>query len=189
MRELLGIAVLICLNLTIVAGFHLANKPPLSPKKVTKHKGITIEEHNFNSTISDYYWSRRDIHTLGNVGVGGFFHAAVAPLATKLIDVFAYNGADVRSLVAHDLRKKMNKRGVRIADLCCGVGISTRQLESAFPDAELIIGYDTSPEMIKKANAISNHKQSIRKLLPRLKWWLQSVLQTIFSRQEKKEWL
>ena len=41
--------------------------------------------------------------------------------------------------------------------------------------------------MIKKANAISNHKQSIRKLLPRLKWWLQSVLQTIFSRQEKKE--
>eukprot|EP00956_Cyclotella_meneghiniana_P005756 scaffold7458_cov49-Cyclotella_meneghiniana.AAC.6 len=140
MRELLGIAVLICLNLTIVAGFHLANKPPLSPKKVTKHKGITIEEHNFNSTISDYYWSRRDIHTLGNVGVGGFFHAAVAPLATKLIDMFAYNGADVRSLVAHDLRKKMNKRGVRIADLCCGVGISTRQLESAFPDAELIIG-------------------------------------------------
>lgn len=33
------------------------------------------------------YWSRPDIHTLGNVGFGGAVHAAMAPLATKVSDV------------------------------------------------------------------------------------------------------
>jgi hypothetical protein len=86
------------------------------------------------------YWSRNDIHTLGNTGVGGSFHAAIAPLATKAIDFFAYEGNDVRFQVSKDLRQKMSKPGARIVDLCCGVGISTRALQSAFPDAELIVG-------------------------------------------------
>ena len=38
------------------------------------------------------YWDRPDIHTFGNVGLGGGFHAAMAPLATKLIDEKAYGG-------------------------------------------------------------------------------------------------
>ena len=34
------------------------------------------------------YWSRPDIHTLGNVGFGGAVHAAMAPLATKVTASF-----------------------------------------------------------------------------------------------------
>ena len=34
----------------------------------------------------------------------------------------------------------VNKTGARVADLCCGVGMSTRALESAFHDAEELIG-------------------------------------------------
>lgn len=32
------------------------------------------------------YWSRPDIHTFGNMGIGGALHAAVAPIATKVRD-------------------------------------------------------------------------------------------------------
>ena len=30
------------------------------------------------------YWSRPDIHTIGNMGFGGALHAAIAPVATKV---------------------------------------------------------------------------------------------------------
>lgn len=40
------------------------------------------------------------IHTFGNMGFGGAFHAAMAPLATKLIDLKAYDGVDVRKKVS-----------------------------------------------------------------------------------------
>ena len=45
-------------------------------------------------------------------------------------------------------------------DLCCGVGLSTRALQDAFPDAEVLIGVDTSPEIISMANFLS-HPQRI----------------------------
>ena len=46
------------------------------------------------------YWFRQDIHTLGNTGLGGGLHAAVAPLSTRLIDLVAYHGTDVRTTVS-----------------------------------------------------------------------------------------
>ena len=47
-------------------------------------------------------------------------------------------------------------------DLCCGVGMSTRALESAFHDAESLIGIDSSAEMIFMADAISGHEWATR---------------------------
>jgi ubiquinone/menaquinone biosynthesis C-methylase UbiE len=41
--------------------------------------------------------------------------------------------------------------------MCCGVGISTRALKDAFPDSEMVVGVDTSPEMITMANFLTNH--------------------------------
>jgi ubiquinone/menaquinone biosynthesis C-methylase UbiE len=41
--------------------------------------------------------------------------------------------------------------GARVLDLCCGVGMSTRALLAAFPNAELVLGIDTSPEMLRMA--------------------------------------
>jgi hypothetical protein len=40
------------------------------------------------------------IHTLGNVGIMGGLHAASAAFATKVIDVNAYDGFDVRQQVS-----------------------------------------------------------------------------------------
>lgn len=113
------------------------------------------------------YWSRPDIHTFGNVGFGGAVHAVMAPLATKIIDVKAYGGVDVRKNIAAELRMLVNKTGARVADLCCGVGMSTRALESAFHDAEELVGIDTSNEMISMAGAISGHNQALNLAMAR----------------------
>lgn len=49
------------------------------------------------------------IHTLGNVGLGGALHAALAPLSTKLIDVVAYEGQDVRQKVRHPKKEMFHR--------------------------------------------------------------------------------
>lgn len=85
------------------------------------------------------------------------FHAAAAPFATFLIDELAYDGIDVRAVIANDLREMVNKTNAYIVDLCCGVGMSTRALASAFHDAEFICGIDTSPEMISMARYITEN--------------------------------
>eukprot|EP00985_Skeletonema_marinoi_P018596 scaffold10417_cov137-Skeletonema_marinoi.AAC.20 len=122
------------------------------------------------------YWSRPDIHTFGNMGFGGAIHAAMAPFATKMIDVKAYGGQDVRKLISEELRVKLDVDGARVCDLCCGVGISTRALGKAFHDAELIVGVDTSPEMISMAKAISSHEQGVRSVLARHNEGLKNLL-------------
>ena len=102
------------------------------------------------------YWFNSKIHTFGNTGLFGGLHAAVAPLFTKLIDVVAYDGNPVRDVISQNLRTLIGKPNARVLDLCCGVGISTRALQSAFHDAEFVMGIDTSPEMIAMANMQSS---------------------------------
>eukprot|EP00529_Nitzschia_sp_RCC80_P000663 CAMPEP_0113446016 /NCGR_PEP_ID=MMETSP0014_2-20120614/3485_1 /TAXON_ID=2857 /ORGANISM="Nitzschia sp." /LENGTH=376 /DNA_ID=CAMNT_0000337087 /DNA_START=1551 /DNA_END=2681 /DNA_ORIENTATION=- /assembly_acc=CAM_ASM_000159 len=107
------------------------------------------------------YWFDSRIHTFGNIGFWGGFHAALAPISTKLIDMIAYDGEDVRSKVANELSanlsKNSRKAGAKVLDMCCGVGISTRALREAFPDAEKVVGLDTSKEMISMANFLTTH--------------------------------
>jgi SAM-dependent methyltransferase len=83
------------------------------------------------------YWYNPQIHTFGNVGLGGFFHALMAPLATAVIDRASYGGLDVRK-VAHD----MIGTDKTVLDLCCGVGFSTMEGGHAI---------DTSPMMLNVA--------------------------------------
>ena len=47
------------------------------------------------------YWDRPDIHTFGNTRGGGALHALMAPIATKIIDIRAYGGVDVRKNVRY----------------------------------------------------------------------------------------
>jgi ubiquinone/menaquinone biosynthesis C-methylase UbiE len=51
-----------------------------------------------------------------------------------------------------------------VMDLCCGVGISTRALHDAFPDAEKVVGVDTSPQMIAMASFLDWHVRFFRPL-------------------------
>ena len=81
----------------------------------------------------------------------------MAPISTFLIDSLSYDGRDIRHQVADELASMIHLNQGRILDLCCGVGMSTRALQDAFPNAEQIIGVDTSSEMISMAKAINIH--------------------------------
>ena len=94
------------------------------------------------------YWFDSRIHSLGNHGFWGAVHAAVSPLATKVIDVASYHGIDMRQQLAQELSTVVRTQRARVIDLCCGVGMSTRALQNAFPEATAIVGMDTSKEMV-----------------------------------------
>jgi len=117
---------------------------------------LAANEDEVEQTKNNMYWYHPDIHTFGNTGLSGGVHAFLAPLATKIIDRAAYENIDVRSKVAEELRRKcVTKTRARVLDLCSGVGMSTRALTSAFNDAELVLGIDSSPEMIQMARSIT----------------------------------
>lgn len=129
------------------------------------------------------YWFHPQIHTFGNSGPLGAFHASVAPLATKLIDVAAYDGENVRDQIARELSSSMfpfpstnnfkhKSKQPKIVDLACGVGMSTRALQKAFPHASQLVGIDTSTEMIQMANALSNPESVQSKTIEMLSDWL-----------------
>ena len=113
-----------------------------------------------------FYWFDNRIHVFGNTGLLGGLHAFVAPFATRAIDDAAYEGEDVRTMISRQLSDDVlgaaKSHGARICDLCSGVGISTRALQRAFPNAETIVGVDTSPEMISMAKWLTNHAGGVR---------------------------
>ncbi len=86
------------------------------------------------------YWFDERIHRFGNVGLGGRFHALVAPLVTCLIDRLSYNGVDVRGRVHASIPPQST-----VLDLCCGTGFSTPAGAT---------GVDTSPAFLSMANLI-----------------------------------
>ena len=98
---------------------------------------------------SPYYRDSR-IHGLGNFGMGGRIHAELAPLISKLIDVFAYDGINIRNECF-----KEYVYGNSVLDLCCGVGFSTPSTTLN----PLNRGIDISKHMINKANEIHSNKQ------------------------------
>lgn len=88
-----------------------------------------------------YYPYNPNIHNLGNTGFLGSVHAELAPIFTKLIDIKAYNGRNIRQEIIDKLQyNNLGGPKNKILDLCCGVGISTAEY-----------GIDTSPQMINKA--------------------------------------
>jgi hypothetical protein len=52
-----------------------------------------------DNTCPSEYWFDDRIHTLGNHGFWGALHAAMAPMSTKIIDLAAYDGIDIRKQV------------------------------------------------------------------------------------------
>ena len=127
-------------------------------RHATKRKRWGIEKGHKRE-----YWYNPVIHTFGNTGLFGGFHAICAPIATYIIDKAAYEGRNIREDIAGELKKVVGKNP-SILDMCCGVGMSTRALAAKFHDAETIIGLDTSPEMISMAefqSVVSKVKSSV----------------------------
>ena len=93
------------------------------------------------------YWRDPRIHNVGNTGFGGMIHAAMAPVATHLIDRLAYGGVDVRRLILDE----HTAIGQRVVDFGCGTGYSTRNQ-----------GVDTSEEMLRVATVLHPDKNFSR---------------------------
>lgn len=96
----------------------------------------------FNINHPEYYKIHPDIHLLGNHGFSGKIHASIAPIATKLIDIFGYNGMDVRNEII-----KNYDDDTTVLDLCCGTGFSTPSQKNSY-------GIDNSIPMIEKAQKL-----------------------------------
>lgn len=73
--------------------------------RATRRKKWGVEDNN-----SDEYWFDQRIHMLGNRGMCGALHAALAPIATKIIDVVAYDGINIRKKVRLLLASSMQER-------------------------------------------------------------------------------
>jgi hypothetical protein len=56
-----------------------------TPRHPTERKKWGVDKEELTE-----YWFNNRIHTFGNTGMLGALHAAVAPMATKMIDDLAY---------------------------------------------------------------------------------------------------
>ena len=124
----------------------LLSKTPMSgdARPVTPTLNVVVKTATFASAPlsprGSPYWFDERIHRFGNVGLGGRFHALVAPLVTCLIDRLSYNGVDVRGRVHASIPPQST-----VLDLCCGTGFSTPAGAT---------GVDTSPAFLGMANLI-----------------------------------
>jgi SAM-dependent methyltransferase len=106
----------------------------------------------FNNIHFTEYYNDPRIHNMGNIGIGGWFHAEISPFVTKIIDIIRYNNNDIRKLLIKNyisFYKNEFGKNPKILDLCCGIGVSTESNQT---------GIDTSSQMIEKAKKIRNSK-------------------------------
>lgn len=111
---------------------------------------------NSNKQIYKEWWADPRIHTLGNFGPGGHFHAYIAPFITKHIDDVSYEGENIRQTAAKTI-KTYKPNPSSIVDLGCGSGMSTEALHSEFFDVAAVAGVDTSPIMLNVAKKRTNN--------------------------------
>ena len=113
-----------------------------------------VNSLNFNrkSTEVPYQFDPR-IHNFGNVGVGGLFHSFMARPFTKLIDLAAYDGRNIRVDIIKNLKIENPEF---VADFCSGTGTSTEALRKCFKDA-VVTGVDTSREMLRVAKIFTEN--------------------------------
>lgn len=90
----------------------------LMPRVVTQRQPTERKKWGVDKEELTEYWFNNRIHTFGNTGILGALHAAVAPMATKMIDDLAYKGVDARVQLAEKICQGIKKEGARILDLC-----------------------------------------------------------------------
>ena len=94
-------------------GKSIAAQRFVKPRHAESHKKWGVD----NTDECFEYWYDSRIHTLGNIGFLGAVHAALAPLSTKIIDNVAYEGQNVRGLVAKQLRDQVKSSKAKVLDV------------------------------------------------------------------------
>jgi len=103
---------------------------------------------------SSDYWRDVRIHRLGSTGLLGHLHALVARPITRVIDVAAYDGLDIRRQLTSEFPADWS-----LCDLGCGVGCSTCH-EGDAPERR-VVGVDASGPMIGQAKR-SGHPAAVK---------------------------
>ena len=107
---------------TIDSNIPLANIYASPTVSITESlKGTTTEEAvqlqrqkwGVDHQYANEYWFDKRIHTLGNHGFWGALHAAMAPISTKVIDMAAYDGIDIRKVVSGPRKLKSICYGIK----------------------------------------------------------------------------
>lgn len=88
----------------IPTGDKSAVNHPASAGAVAQRNAAARKKWGLDNKHEEEYWFDYRIHTLGNVGFGGALHAALAPISTKIIDMVAYDGIDIRAQVRRPSR-------------------------------------------------------------------------------------
>ena len=94
----------------------------------------------------NWYYDNR-IHNFGNIGLGGKFHAFMAPHTSKIIDRISYNNENIRLKSIYGCKSFVYNDKLKILDMGCGVGISTKSIEQMYPRS-YIVGMDCSISML-----------------------------------------
>jgi SAM-dependent methyltransferase len=102
----------------------------------------TPREYPFHTVETSPFHPK--IHTLSNIGETGRIHASGAHIATKIIDLVAYQGRDIREEISHELRREVGD--VSVVDIGCSIGMFTHALWVA--GFTKITGLDSSHEML-----------------------------------------
>jgi len=136
-------------SLTVLLAASAVQRPytpiPRSAAAPLGAKKLTVFIDAATTAGDDFYWREAKIHSLGNTGLLGRFHALLAPVATHFIDSASYGGRNVRK----EVHQQLGLAQGTVLDLCCGVGISTA------PGA---VGVDASEEMIDMARLLNPGK-------------------------------
>lgn len=69
-------------------------------RELTLKKRWEIGVDNAATDYEDEYWFNPTIHNFGNIGFLGTIHAVLAPVSTKVIDILAYDGENIRDRVS-----------------------------------------------------------------------------------------
>ena len=106
---------------------------------------------HFNMNVAAYdIWNapfHPGIHNMGNVGWGGKIHASAARFATRIIDEKAYDGVNMREVLAKEMSHTFNNNS-SVLEIGCGAGTLTEHLSKHFQN---LVALDTSQEMIDEA--------------------------------------
>ena len=123
--------------------FYLIN---LTSGLINFRNSNTPREYPFHTIEMAPYHPK--IHGYSNIGFLGDIHAKGVPIATKIIDILAYNKRNVRQEIADKLFKISDPTS-NVVDLGSSTGMMTTSLWNA--GFKNLTALDTSPQMLKYA--------------------------------------
>lgn len=109
-----------------------------------------------DNQYANEYWFDKRIHTLGNHGFWGAVHAAMAPISTKVIDMAAYDGIDIRKEVSFSFQmqciQKCTSKYVRLLTCLIRFPFTKHSTQLSNELSQMIIGNNSNNNKVNPRN-------------------------------------